>query len=77
MNWYLYSNLLRSYIKIQSRQWNVQDTAVKKTICINCLWASGAATEETMLQTGVYYEAAPAVTVQDEKSAAPFTTIFG
>ena len=77
MNWYLqYSNLLRSYIKIQSRQWNVQDTAVKNNL-YKLLYGIRAATEETMLQTGVYYEAAPAVTVQDEKSAAPFTTIFG
>lgn len=76
-NWYLYkSNLLRAYIKRQSQHWNVNDTAVKNAL-YKLLYGIRAATEEVMLQTEISYDAAPAVEVQDELSAAPFTTIFG
>ncbi|TAH01388.1 MAG: hypothetical protein EAZ16_11850, partial [Sphingobacteriales bacterium] len=76
-NWYLHqSNLLKTYIKQQSKYWNVNDTAVKNSL-YKLLYGIRAATEEVMLQTEISYDAATAVEVQDEKSAAPFTTIFG
>lgn len=76
-NWYLHhSNLLRVFIKNQSRHWNANDTAVKNTL-YKLLYGIRAATEEVMLQTGTTYDATPAVSVQDESAAAPFTTIFG
>lgn len=75
--WYLHhSNLVRAFIKNQSRYWNANDTAVKNLL-YKLLYGIRAATEEVMLQTGVTYDAAPAVSIQDERSAAPFTTIFG
>lgn len=77
VDWYLHhSNLLRAYIKRQSQHWNVNDTAVKNSL-YKLLYGIRAATEEVMLQTETSYDAAPAVEVQDEKSAAPLTTIFG
>lgn len=76
-NWYLHhSNLLRAYIKRQSQNWNVNDTAVKNSL-YKLLYGIRAATEEVMLQTEASYDTAPAVTIKEEKSAAPYTTIFG
>jgi Permuted papain-like amidase enzyme, YaeF/YiiX, C92 family len=76
-DWYLhYSNLLRAFIKKQSQQWNVNDTAVKNSL-YKLLYGIRAATEEVILQTETAHDAAPAVSIQDEKSAAPYTTIFG
>lgn len=76
-NWYLqYSNLLRAYIKKQSLHWNVRDTAVKNSL-YKLLYGIRAATEEVMLQTGVAHDTGAAVSIQDEKSTTPFTTIFG
>ncbi len=77
INWYLHhSNLLRAFIKRQSQNWNVNDTAVKNSL-YKLLYGIRAATEEVMLQTEISYDAAPAVSVQDEESTTPFTTIFG
>jgi hypothetical protein len=76
-DWYLHkSNLLRAYIKTQSKNWNINDTAVKNSL-YKLLYGIRAATEEVMLQTVTSHDAYPAVSIQDEKSVAPFTTIFG
>ncbi len=77
MDWYLnYGNMLRNYIKEQSQHWDVKDTVVKNTL-YKLLYGIRAATEEAMLQTDVSYDASPAVEAQQEKSTAPYTTIFG
>jgi Permuted papain-like amidase enzyme, YaeF/YiiX, C92 family len=77
IDWYLHqSNLLRAYIKHQSINWNIKDTAVKNAL-YKLLYGIRAATEEVILQTGVSYDAAPAIEIQAEKSATPYTTLFG
>ncbi len=75
--WYLHSAaMFRALVKEASRNWNVKDTAVKNVL-YKLLYGTRAATEEVLLQTGVSYDASPAALVQDERSATPFTTIFG
>ncbi|MFN8252450.1 MAG: YiiX/YebB-like N1pC/P60 family cysteine hydrolase [Ferruginibacter sp.] len=74
--WYVRSsNAFRSFVKQQSRNWDVKDTAVKNTL-YKLLYGLRAATEEVLLQTNTPVDTAD-VLVQPERSAAPFTTIFG
>jgi hypothetical protein len=76
-DWYLHnSNLLRAYIKRQSQQWDVTDTAVKNAL-YKFLYGIRAATEEVMLQTETSHDAAPMVSIQEEVSAAPFISTLG
>lgn len=69
-------DIFRGYIKEKSTQWNVNDTAVKNTL-YKLFYGVRAAAEEVMLQTEVLNNAYPAFSTQDEKSAAPYTTVFG
>ncbi len=76
-DWYLHhSNLFRAFIKRQSQNWNVKDTAVKNSL-YKLLYGIRAATEEVMLQTTISYDAAPAISVQAATSATPYTILLG
>ena len=74
--WFMdYYSRMRNEIKIQSRQWNVKDTAVKNTM-YKLLYGMRAAAEEVLLQCDSSL-ISPAMLVQQEQSVTPATTIFG
>ncbi|GAB2835871.1 YiiX/YebB-like N1pC/P60 family cysteine hydrolase [Ferruginibacter profundus] len=70
-----YYNRLRSYIKLQSQQWNMNDMAVKNSMYA-LLYGMRAAVEEVLLQTDVK-QISPAMLVQQETTATLYTNILG
>lgn len=68
-------NKMRLNIKLQSQRWNMDDNAVRNNV-YQLLYGMRAAVEEVLLQTdSVSFN--PAMFVQNELSATPFTNIFG
>ena len=68
-------NHIRTAVKLQSKQWNMNDKQVRNTL-YQILYGMRAAAEEVLLQTdSIHFD--PAMNVTDEPSATPFTNIFG
>ncbi|MGG9961573.1 YiiX/YebB-like N1pC/P60 family cysteine hydrolase [Ferruginibacter sp. SUN106] len=70
-----YYNRLRSYIKLQSQYWDMNDTAVKNEMYA-LLYGMRSAVEEVLLQSNPQHFP-PAMMVMQENSVTPFTQIFG
>jgi hypothetical protein len=70
-----YYDTVRSIIKTQSLQWDMKDSVVKNAM-YSLLYGMRAAVEEVLLQADVKSFPA-AMLLQNEKSATPFTNIFG
>jgi hypothetical protein len=76
VNWLTdYYDSVRNTIKLQSRQWNMKDTAVKNSMYA-VLYGMRAAVEEVLLQSDSM-KFSPAMLVKNEHSVTPFTSIFG
>jgi len=70
-----YYNRLRSFIKLQSQQWDMKDTTVKNCM-YTLLYGMRAAVEEVLLQSDAR-QISPAMLVQQENAVTPYTQIFG
>lgn len=68
------NNQIRNQIKLQSRQWNMNDRVSRNSL-YKILYGIRAATEEVLLQTAtIPFD--PVMLVTDEPSSAPFTKLF-
>ncbi len=73
--WYVdHYNKLRNLVKLKSRQWDVNNPAVRNSI-YSLLYGMRAAVEEVLLQSESSFPSA--MLVKDERSVTPSTKIFG
>ncbi|MBL7701858.1 MAG: hypothetical protein JNM14_06380 [Ferruginibacter sp.] len=70
-----YYTSLRTLIKQQSQQWDMNDPATRNAV-YTLLYGMRAATEEVLLQT-VNFKFPAAMPVKNERSATPAASIFG
>lgn len=70
-----YYNRLRSFIKMESVNWDTKNVAVKNSL-YSLLYGMRAAVEEVLLQTDPQ-QIAPAMLVQEDSAVTPYTQIFG
>lgn len=70
-----YYNAIRKAVKQQSRNWNIHSGSVRNNL-YQLLYGMRMATEEVLLQAADK-DFQPLLTIQDEPSATPSTTLFG